>query len=80
MDTPIGKQIKISRQLRDVRQSDLADATGIHATYLSAIERGTVLPNLDHLEKIQAALNLRFDDPEVEAAFAVLGGNRNGQA
>lgn len=73
---PHSSQIKAIRALRGLQQTDLSEASGVSRTFLSYIEQGRVLPTPEQIQKIEAALNIRFDDPDVQAAFALLGGGQ----
>lgn len=69
---PVGTKIKVIRRLRKMKQGELAKLIGIDRTQLSYIETGKVLPTEKRLIAIQAALRVDFDDPDIEAAFALL--------
>lgn len=71
---PLRYKIIAVRKLRGWHQADLAKHSGMHRTYISAIESGNAMPTDDQLNAIQAAFDVRFNDPSVEAAFVVLGG------
>jgi transcriptional regulator with XRE-family HTH domain len=54
-----GRNVRRERRLRDISQEDLADRSGIHRTYLSALERtGSVNPTLRVMENIANALEV----------------------
>lgn len=74
---PIGKQIKLVRLARHLKLYDLDDLSGVHYSSLSVIETGKFLPTPDQLQAIEAALGIRFSDPNVQAAFLVLAGSNN---
>jgi len=77
-----GKQIKAIRLIRGIYQETLAQQLGVSRPTLVAIERDQVLPTPEKKQAIEAALNIRFDDQEVRAAFAILagGGSNNGRS
>lgn len=62
------------RHLSRLSQEELADAAGIHRTYVSQIERGLKMPTIAILFKISKALNVRTSDliGEIEGQCAEL--------
>ena len=54
----------LRKNLRDYRrdaglsQEELADAAGLHRTYVSGVERGVRNPTVEVLEKIATPLNI----------------------
>lgn len=75
---PLRHKIITVRKLKGWHQAELAEKSGIHRVYISYIETGNALPTPEQLIAIEAALGIQFNDPAVEAAFAVLGGNNGG--
>jgi len=63
----IGKQIKLIRTEKDIKQYDLARELGITSQYLSAIENGKRSPSFKLLEKIATTFNV-----DVKLTFADL--------
>ena len=67
-----GRHIRTLRRLQGVTQEELAYRAGIHAVYLSGIERGVRNPSLKNIRAIARALNARtaelfaFEDEEDE--------------
>ena len=55
----IAKTISKLRLKASLSQEDLADAAGIHRTYVSQIERGLKSPTLHVFIKIARALNVK---------------------
>lgn len=55
----IGENIKKAREKAKKTQEELADAAGIHASYLSRIERGVVNPSIEVLESIAKSLRIK---------------------
>lgn len=72
---PFDKMLVAVRKFQGVDQTTLANRTGIHRTYISRMETAAALPTWDQLVAIEAALGVKFDDPSVLAAFAILAGN-----
>lgn len=54
----IGKNIKILRASKEIRQKELAKTLGITQNYLSMIENGSKKPSLTLLEKLADILNV----------------------
>jgi len=54
----LGKKIRAHRKKLGLSQEELAHCAGVHATYLSAIERGERNPALENLYAIANALDL----------------------
>lgn len=54
----LGTAVRQLRVQRGMSQESLADAAGVHVTYLSGIERGLRNPSLDKLNAIAAALEI----------------------
>ena len=52
----VGREVRRLRVERGLSQEDLADASGLHRTYISAIERGLKNATLDSLERLAKAL------------------------
>ncbi len=53
----IGDRIRATRKSMGMRQSDLSEITGLPASHLSDIERGTLIPTVPTLRKISQALD-----------------------
>ena len=68
----IGKQIKLIRTIQKIDLRTLAARTGISTAYLSFFENGQQVPTDKQLDDIEAALGVRFSQPEIQAAFDVL--------
>lgn len=73
---PIKRMIVATRKIKGLDQIDLANHSGVKRTYISRIETGDALPTPDQLAAIEAALGIHFNDPAVQAAFAVLLGSQ----
>ena len=72
--TVIAQALVKYRHLSHLSQEELADAAGIHRTYVSQIERGLKMPTIAILFKISKALNIRASDliSEIEGQYAEL--------
>ncbi len=53
-----GKRVRQLRQLRGFSQESLADACGLHRTYIGAIERGERNVSLLNIQRIATALDV----------------------
>lgn len=67
-----GTMVKTVRTVRGWDQRTLSAQADVNRAYLSQIEQDRLTPTPNIARKIEAAFNLRFDDPQVEAAFLVL--------
>ena len=76
---PIGQQIAGLRNALEISQRQLARRVGISDAYLCHIEKGRQ-PSNEQLEKIQAALGVRFDDPRAQQLFSLLADLRGDTA
>lgn len=54
----LAKNVRLLRQWYQVSQCGLAQQSGLHRTYISAVERGRVNISLDNLGKIAGALGV----------------------
>lgn len=52
----LAKNLRILREKLKMSQEDLAEATGLHRTYISGLERGVRNPTVKILEKLARAL------------------------
>lgn len=59
-----GKRIKYYRNMRGLSQEELAEHSGLHRTYVGAVERGERNISLANIYKIANALDIK-----VEALF-----------
>ena len=57
-----GFAVKLRREELELTQEDLAEAAGIHRTYLSDIERGSRNVSLVNIERLARALSLSMKD------------------
>ena len=62
----IGKNIRKFRHHRELRQEDLAEATGLSINYIGAIERGEKIPALETFIDICNSLSANSDMGLVE--------------
>lgn len=63
--TPFGERLRILRDQRGVTQKQMAEAIGVSAAYLSALEHGRRgVPNWAMLQKIIGYFNVIWDDAE----------------
>ena len=53
-----GKKIRDLRKLKGFSQEKLADAAGLHRTYIGAIERGEQNISIDNIGKIAKAIKV----------------------
>lgn len=53
-----GLALREARMKADFSQEKLSQAAGVHATYVSQVERGLLSPTLDKLETLAKALDL----------------------
>lgn len=60
LDT-IGKNIRMFRLSKKLRQEDLAEKTGLSANYVGMVERGEKIPSLETFIKIVNALGVSSD-------------------
>lgn len=74
LSTAIAQAVVKYRHLLQLSQEELADAAGIHRTYVSQIERGLKMPTIAILFKIAKALNVRASDliSEIESKYVEL--------
>jgi len=62
MKKSLGLIIRRHRENTGLSQEALADAIGLHRTYLGAIERGERNPSLKNLARISAALPVTLSE------------------
>jgi transcriptional regulator with XRE-family HTH domain len=55
---PLGDRIRVRRKELRLSQSDLAERTGMTASFISQVERGVTSPSIDSLYKISQALDV----------------------
>lgn len=56
-----GKQVRNLRRERRWSQEDLADNSGVHRTYIGAIERGEQNVSIDNIIKLAKALDVSLE-------------------
>ncbi len=61
----LGNKIKLWRNYRHLTLEQLNALTGIHYARLSKFERGVEIPNQAMLERIEVALDVKFDDLKI---------------
>lgn len=54
----LARKLRLLRFLRGWSQMTLADASGLHRTYISAVERGRRNVSLDNIEKLADGLGV----------------------
>jgi len=54
----IGKAIRIVRQAKDLKQSDLAKKAEVSAAFVSLVEKGEKQPSLSSVRRLAAALGV----------------------
>ncbi|MER9390924.1 MULTISPECIES: helix-turn-helix transcriptional regulator [unclassified Mesorhizobium] len=69
--TPFGEKLRALRAERGLRQKDMAQAIGVSAAYLSALEHGRRgAPTWTLIQKIIGYFNVIWDDAEELARLA----------
>lgn len=69
----LGNKIKLWRNYRNLTLEQLNALTGIHYARLSKFERGVEIPNQQMLERIEKALDVKFEDlKKVDAEIEAL--------
>jgi transcriptional regulator with XRE-family HTH domain len=63
----LGRAIREARLKQHYSQEGLADAAGMHRTYVGAIERGERNPSFRNLVRIASTLKLRLSELVAEA-------------
>ncbi|HLQ27389.1 MAG TPA: helix-turn-helix transcriptional regulator [Acidiferrobacterales bacterium] len=58
----LGQKLRWLRFIRHWSQEELAQASGLHRTYISAIERATCNVGLDNVEKLALAFGLSVSE------------------
>lgn len=56
----LGKNIQKYRSIKGISQEKLAEYSGLHRTYIGAVERGERNISIDNIEKIANALNVEI--------------------
>lgn len=59
---PFGKRIRELRKLRSFSQEELADLSGLHRTYIGAIERGEQNLSIDNIGRLAKALKVKLEE------------------
>jgi transcriptional regulator with XRE-family HTH domain len=63
--TPFGEKVRQLRQARGVTQKQMAEALGVSAAWLSALENGRRgRPNWDFLQRVIAYFNVIWDEAD----------------
>lgn len=57
-----GKRLQQVRREKGFTQETLADAIGIHRTYIGIIERGEQSVSLDNVYRIAKAMNIKLSE------------------
>jgi transcriptional regulator with XRE-family HTH domain len=56
------KNLREARLSRGMSQEDLAEAAGLHRTYVGSVERGERNVSIDNMERLAAALRVSLTD------------------
>ncbi len=71
--TPFGAHLRVLRAERGISQKDMAEALGVTATYLSALERGRRgRPTFDLVNRMIGYLNIIWDEADELHRLAAL--------
>lgn len=54
--------MRLQRAAKGLSQEELADACGLHRTYIGSVERGERNVSIDNMERIAAALGAEIQD------------------
>lgn len=54
----MGSNVRALRTAKNLSQEGLADASGLHRTYIGSVERGERNVSIDSLERIAGALSV----------------------
>ena len=75
--TPFGARVRAMRAARKVTQSDMADALGVSAGYLSALENGKRgRPNYAFVQRVAHYFNVIWDEADELARLAAMSDPR----
>jgi transcriptional regulator with XRE-family HTH domain len=58
----LARKLRLLRVLREWSQEDLADASGLHRTYISLIERSACSVTLDNLERLANTFDISLSE------------------
>ncbi len=58
----LARNLRSQRRLRGLSQEALADAAGLHRTYVGSVERGERNVSVDNIERLAAALDVPIVD------------------
>lgn len=58
----LARKLRVLRLVRGWTQEDLAEASGLHRTHVSLVERGQCNISLDNLERLAEALELSLPE------------------
>ena len=79
---PVNQLLKRVRQWRELSQRQLGKISGVNDSYICLAEKGKYTLDAAELSAIETALGVRFDNPELRAAFLswqfVINGDSNG--
>ncbi|MES2476444.1 MAG: helix-turn-helix transcriptional regulator [Verrucomicrobiota bacterium] len=65
----IGRVVRRLREIKGLSQEDFAELTGHHRTYIGFLERGERSPNVETVNRIARALEMKASDLLRDAGY-----------
>jgi transcriptional regulator with XRE-family HTH domain len=56
--TPIGRRLRLLREMKNLSQGDIEDKTGLLRCYISRVENGHTVPSLETLQRFSNGLDV----------------------